>query len=143
MITKEERETAIADMRRIKQEYFSGKAFDDVTMRKAHSFDIAIEALQEEEWIPIKWHNITEEEREREGYPKYWLTILDCQMPDDDEEVLVTVRGRNGNLYVDTDTCYYDGSYYSLDSGYDWIDDVVAWMPKPVTYKESEDNHDS
>lgn len=140
MMTKEERETAIADMRRIKQEYFSGKAFDDIAMRKAHSFNIAIEALQKskKEWIPTKWHKITEEERERECYPKDLQIILDCQMPNDDEEVLVTVKGRNGNLYVGNDTCYYDGSYYSLDSGYDWVDDVVAWMPLPEPYKESE-----
>lgn len=48
-MTSEERKTAIADMRRIKQEYFSGKTFDETTIRKSHSFDIAIEALEQED----------------------------------------------------------------------------------------------
>ena len=30
----------------------------------------AIELLEQTRWIPVKWHEITDEEREREGYPK-------------------------------------------------------------------------
>lgn len=29
---------------------------------------------------------------------------------------------------------------YELDSGHDWIEDVIAWMPLPEPYRESEDN---
>lgn len=91
-------------------------------------------------WIPVKWHNITEEEREREGYPKEWLTMFDCHMPEDEQEILVTVQGsKREGRWVEKDICYVEDGY-SLDSGYDWIDDIVAWMPLPQPYKgESED----
>ena len=40
---------------------------------------------------------------------------------------------------IELDECYSDdGCTFSLDSGYDWIDDVVAWMPLPEPYRESE-----
>lgn len=99
----------------------------------------AIKALEQEpRWIPVKWHEISEEEREREEYPEEWLTMLDCLMPNDAEEILVTIKSSRGVLYVEKDICYVDDGY-SLDSGSDWIDDVVAWMPLPQPYKaESE-----
>ena len=101
--------------------------------------ELPLVTAQEPRWIPVKWHNITEEEREQEGYPKEWLTMLDCLMPNDEEEILVTVKSSRGGLYVEKDICYVDDGY-SLDSGYDWIDDVIAWMPLPNPYKtESED----
>ena len=97
------------------------------------ALNMAIEALQDK-WIPIKWHEITDEEREREGYPKDWDYILDCIMPDDGQRILITTKG--GFNEVELDECYCDGEY-ALDSGYDWIDDVIAWMPLPESYKES------
>ena len=81
-------------------------------------------------WIPVKWHTITEEEREREGYPKEWVIYLDCEMPADGERILV--QNRRGEIC--SDECYEDGEY-SLDSGRDWVDDIVAWMPLPEPYK--------
>ena len=90
--------------------------------------------LIDAEWIPVSWHEITEAERAENGYPKDWVVFMDCEMPSDEEEILVTTRyGR-----VEKDVCYEDGEF-SLDSGYDWIDDVVAWMPLPEPYKESEE----
>ena len=90
-------------------------------------------------WIPVKWHEITDEEREREGYPEDYLTKLDCLMPNDGEKILVTIKSSRGSLHVEKDVCCLDDGY-SLDSGYDWTDDVVAWMPLPKPYKaESEE----
>ncbi len=87
-------------------------------------------------WIPVKWHEITDEEREREGYPKEWACHLDSIMPYDGQRILITTRGG----YVELDECYSDdGCTFSLDSGYDWVDDVVAWCELPEPYKaESE-----
>ena len=82
------------------------------------------------EWILIKGHEILEEEREQEGYPKDWEIYLDCEMPSDGQEILVTTRWGT----VEADMCYEDGEF-SLDSGYDWIEDIVAWMPMPEPYK--------
>ena len=52
-------------------------------------------------------------------------------MPDDGQEILITDKYG----YVSIDTCYQDEGF-SLDSGKDWIDDVVARMPVPKPYKE-------
>lgn len=98
----------------------------------ADAFDMAIEALEKEPiWIPVSWHEITEEERIENGYPKDWVVYLDCKMPSDEQEILVTTRYGT----VEKDVCYEDGEF-SLDSGYDWIDDIIAWMPLPELYKE-------
>jgi len=88
-------------------------------------------------WIPVKWHEITDEERKREGYPEEWLIMLDCLMPNDEEEILVTIKSSRGGLHVEKDVCYVDDGY-SLDSGYVWIDDVVAWMPLPAPFEPQE-----
>ena len=85
------------------------------------------------EWIPVIWHEITDEEREREGYPKDWVVYLDCEMPSDEQKILVTTRWGT----VEADVCYEDGEF-SLDSGYDWIDDIIAWKPLPEPYKGGE-----
>lgn len=90
-------------------------------------------------WIPVKWHEITEEERDREGYPEEYVTFLDNPMPNDDEEILVTVKNRRGQVWVEKDTCVIDDGCY-LDSGYDWVEDIVAWMPLPKPYKEAVEN---
>lgn len=100
------------------------------------AIDMAIEALKKTDsslskWIPIKWHYITDEEREREGYPKDWVYHLDCEMPEDEQEILVTTK----HGYVEKDVCYLDDGF-SLDSGWDWVDDIVAWMPLPEPYRE-------
>lgn len=97
----------------------------------------AIELLEQTRWIPVKWHEITDEEREREGYPKDWVCHIDSIMPYDGQIILITTKGG----FVELDECYSDdGCTFALDSGYDWIDDVVAWMPLPEPYKaESEE----
>lgn len=87
-------------------------------------------------WIPVKWHEITEEEREREGYPKDWAVYIDCEMPCDEQEILVQTKSG----YIRWDVCYEDGEF-GLDSGWDWIEDIVAWMPLPEPYKGG-DAHD-
>ena len=86
-------------------------------------------------WIPVKWHEITDEEREHKGYPKDWACYLDYIMPYDGQRILITTKGG----FVELDECYSDdGCTFSLDSGYDWIDDVVAWMPLPEPYNKQE-----
>lgn len=82
-------------------------------------------------WIPVKFRPLTEEEQKE--YPDYCY-MADYKMPDDNEEIFVTVKSGKGNLYVEKDVCYFDDGF-SLDSGYDWQTDVVAWMPLPEPYK--------
>lgn len=85
----------------------------------------------EQRWIPIKAHPATDEEQESRPDIDYWF---DCKLPDDGQEILVTVKHKNW-IGVEKDVCYVD-SCYSLDSGYDWLDDIVAWMPLPEPYQE-------
>ena len=83
------------------------------------------------EWIPIKWHDCTDADREKYGFSDDIVAVFDCEMPDDDQAILVTTS----HGYVNQDVCYIDDGF-SLDSGYDWIDDITAWMPLPEPYKE-------
>lgn len=98
------------------------------------AYEMAIEALSEDKWIPIQYHEITEEEREENGYPKDWVYFLDCVMPQDEQEILVQTK--NGE--VRWDVCYEEDGFI-LDSGWDWIDDIVAWQPLPKPYEAEED----
>lgn len=66
-----------------------------------------------QEWIPFEME---------EGF-------IYCQIPDVDEEILVT-DGKH--VWQDTWIEYDDG--YALDSNYE-LDEVTAWMPLPKPYK--------
>lgn len=103
--------------------------------------DFVVELLEqlpsvqpEQGWIPIKMHPATDEEKENRPDIDYWF---DCPMPDDYQEILVTVRHKNYSS-VEKDVCYVDDSY-GLDSGYDWWTEVIAWMPLPEPYREEGD----
>lgn len=90
--------------------------------------------LEQEEkengWIPVKYHQISEKERAEEFISKDIQYMLDCKMPDDGQEILVT----NGETTWQ-DTSFIDCDGYYLDSNYDWID-ITAWRPLPEPYKE-------
>lgn len=85
---------------------------------------------KENGWIPVKYHQISEKERAEEFLSKDIQYMLDCKMPDDGQEILVT----NGKTTWQ-DTCFIDSNGYCLDGGYDWID-ITAWRPLPKPYKE-------
>lgn len=85
---------------------------------------------KENGWIPVKYHQISEKERAEESISRDIHYMLDCKMPDDGQEILVT----NGETTWQ-DTCFIDCDGYYLDSNYDWID-ITAWMPLPEPYKE-------
>lgn len=83
-------------------------------------------------WIPVRYHYITDEEREEGCISEdiaYWL---DCKLPEDGEEILITRKWRDGYI-VEHDMCMVDDGY-CLDSGLDWTD-VIAWQPLPQPYK--------
>ena len=93
-------------------------------------------------WNPVKVRPITEEELE--GIPENRreeakeVGYLDGFLPEDGQEILITVRG-NGGGYVSPDICYFNGIEYSLDSGECW-EDVTGWadMPEPFIPDEEE-----
>ena len=88
-------------------------------------------AQPESQWIPIKWHECTDEEREKYGFAKDIVYVFDNEMPNDEQEILVTTS----HGYVEKDVCYINDGF-SLDSGYDWIEDIKAWRPLPEPYIE-------
>ena len=85
----------------------------------------------ENKWIPLTERPMTEEEREEyEG-----IIILNCPLPEDGQEVLISYGG-----YVCIDTFHDDDGCYFENTE---IDDVDAWMPLPLPYKtESEEGND-
>lgn len=117
---------------------FTKKLADDHQMFLASDVSEMIEQikddLKEDEkengWIPVKYHQISEKEREEESISKDIHYMLDCKMPDDEQEILVT----NGKSTW-RDTSFIDCDGYYLDSNYDWID-ITAWRPLPEPYKE-------
>ncbi len=91
------------------------------------------------QWIPIKMRPGTDEEYEEFSQygdcPREDFRVFECQLPDDDQEVLVTTRWGNVCTDIwhrDVDCCYFED--YSDD------DDVIAWMPLPEPYKGGEES---
>lgn len=93
-------------------------------------------------WIPFKMRPGTDEEYENFSQygdcPREDFRVFDCQLPDDDQEVLVTTRW--GNVCIDTWHRDVDGCYFEYNSD---DDDVIAWMPLPEGYKKEEPHEDS
>lgn len=88
----------------------------------------AIEIKHDEllpKWIPFTERVVTAEEKEE--HPE-WDYIMDCKLPDDGEEILVS----NGK-YVWSDTFVNDGDGCYLDGGTDF--DGCAWMPLPEPWR--------
>lgn len=88
----------------------------------------------EDKWIPLISRPMTEEEREEyKGMAGVTENmILNCPLPDDGEEVLVSYGD-----YVCIDTFHDDDGCYFEDVE---IDEVDAWMPLPTSYQgESEE----
>ena len=105
--------------------------------RQAKALRIAIGKIEQDKWIPIKTRKLThaEEQDMLENSAYYFNYMFDCLLPEDGEEVLVTTS--TGEVTTTTfydeglDGCYFE--YYEDDG------DVIAWMPKPKSYKaESE-----
>lgn len=100
-------------------------------------FDKAIEIVKQEAeqynngWIPFVQREMTEDEKESFGDLNF---MLDCQLPDENEEILITYKFKD-ELYVDVDTFMRDGSECYLDSGRDFVTEAVAWMKKPHPYQ--------
>lgn len=82
-------------------------------------------------WIPVKYRPAEGNELKRYAY------MFTCPMPDDEEEILISMTTSRGKRKVRQDVNYIDDGYH-LDSEYDWLD-VDAWMPLPAPYKEDHD----
>lgn len=79
-------------------------------------------------WIPFTMRVVTAEEKEE--HPE-WDYIMDCKLPDDGEEILVS----NGK-FVWSDTFVNDGDGCYLDGGTEL--DGCAWMTLPEPWRGEE-----
>ena len=84
------------------------------------------------EWIPMTKREMTDEEKQEyinigQTEMAEYGEILYCPLPDDGQEVLITVNG-----YVCVDVFYHDG--FECDFEGVNIEDVTAWMPLPKPY---------
>lgn len=109
-------------------------------MQNNYDAGAAYEAAKHD-WIPIKMRPGTDEEYEEFSQygdcPREDFRVFECQLPEDDQEVLVTTRWGDVCIDIwhrDVDCCYFENN---SDDG-----DVIAWMPKPEGYKP-EVQHDS
>lgn len=133
------REKAINELEILKQDYWDDdgyghetKQYDDTML----ALDMAIEALNHK-WIPIKTRKLTDAEEQDmlENSNYYYNYMFDCLLPEDGEEVLVTTSTGE----VTTTTFYDEGLDGCSFEFYEDDGDVIAWMPKPKSYKtESE-----
>lgn len=83
-------------------------------------------------WTPVEWHELTEEEKTQYRNTDAVEYMLDCKLPEDSEEIIVTDGKRTW-----TDINGIDDFYY-LESGNDWRD-MKAWMPLPEPYKQNDE----
>lgn len=110
-------------------DWVNGRRFFDEELRAIHDGI----PQRTERWIPITSRPMTEEEKEHyKTHPEYQddYRIFNCKLPDDGQEVLISVYG---GVEVDSfvqdanDGCYFEGRD---------IYDVDAWMPLPLPYKQ-------
>lgn len=92
---------------------------------------------QEPNWIPITKRPMEEDEKPWHESCYDEAEILDCQLPEDGEDVLITANGRTWiDTFIrdETDECYFES--------YD-IDEVEAWMPLPHPYNAESEVQDA
>lgn len=124
----------------------NGDLYDEKGFLNEHGYAVLFHAeahheIFRDEWIPIKMRPGTDEEYEEFSQygecPREDFRVFECQLPEDDQEVLVTTRWGDVCIDIwhrDVDCCYFENN---SDDG-----DVIAWMPKPEGYK-LEVQHDS
>ena len=86
------------------------------------------------QWIPVEYHQITEEERQENDYPADWVYYIDSPMPEEGQEILITTN----TGYVEKCTCLNDGESWYTDDDYDWCGEIKAWMPLPEPYQSND-----
>lgn len=79
------------------------------------------------DWIPFKSREADEDEKNEYGV----MSMLCCQLPEENEEILVT--DQKGYVYADTFLC--EGIECYLDSGREIEKEAIAWMSLPAPYK--------
>lgn len=64
--------------------------------------------------------------------------VFDCSLPKDGQRILISLNPKKEFENVQADMFYEDCGECYLDSGYEIVDDVLAWQPLPKPYKSKE-----
>lgn len=77
------------------------------------------------QWHRIKTRHLTEEEKDEMCLnDNYYTFMYDCEMPDEEQEVLIKTKwGIEKTTYHTDDGCYFED--------YEDEDDVIAWTELP------------
>lgn len=96
-------------------------------------------------WIPVKTRPLTDEELRfyydqygNDNIPEY---MLDCPLPEDGQEILITFQMKDGKRCVANDICACDEWGYYLEN-YNDFGCVIAWMPLPEPYKQESEEEE-
>lgn len=132
-----------------------GKPFESIPLRLIDLCDDCASDLEEFlsgapiiKWNPVKVRPLTEEEKEElrdYGYRDYHIeevTCLDGFVPEDGQEILISLKGSSGKRYVEGDTAICEWTDSWLDSGRDWKE-VEAWAEYPEPYIPDEEEEES
>jgi hypothetical protein len=130
-MTNEEAIKELKDASDSEVRYGDIKHHHDEVVKRVEAFDMAIEALKKSSWVPITYRDMTEEEKNE--FTVEGTKILNCPLPDDGAEVLITTEF--GNVFMDVfhnenGDCYFED--------YE-IEDARAWMPLPKPYRKEAD----
>lgn len=86
-------------------------------------------------WIPVVWREPTSEEKQK--HPDI-TAFTDSQLPDNGEEVLITVAWKNSKTQEMEYRVYADCAHWEdgieLENVFD-CEDLIAWRPMPEPYK--------
>lgn len=113
------RQAAIEEIAR-----WMGYIDEDMILRIQTGLKKMPSAQPEQRWIPFTKRELTAEEQEE--HPE-WSCIMECPLPDEGQEILVSNGKR---VWLDT-FCVDDGCY--LDSDHEL--EGCAWMPLPEPWK--------
>ena len=86
-------------------------------------------------WIPVAWREPTEEEKER--HPEI-TAFTDSPLPDDGEDVLITVAWRNSKTQEMEYRVYADCAHREDGIEFENVfnfEELIAWRPMPEPYK--------
>lgn len=86
-------------------------------------------------WTELTSRLMTDEEKEERGLqPEEIANMINSNLPQDGEEVLITVRG------TVTQTTFIEEGYGEVGFDDEYIEDVTAWMPMPEPFKRGKKN---
>lgn len=129
-MTKEEKEKLIEDLC---ENYCKHGYGEDLAKLERTCNNCPLNKLNEAipVWTELTSRMMTDEEKEERGLrPEENVNMINSDLPQDGEEVLITVRG------MVEETTFIEEGYGEVGFDDEYIEDVTAWMPMPEPFKK-------